>query len=145
MDGGKMISPDTEFNNVSTHVRYLNEKMIEAFKLFVSLFSAIVGGSIWLSAGEMPAETRNNYYWLSNVLVGLLTIVTVVMIAEYLRSWHQYRHAMSRLGGLDSNGEPKIPPPRTVRASVVEACMMITALILAVLFWYYNPFTLLKK
>lgn len=44
-----MVSDEKQYESVSTQVRYLNDKILESFNLYLKLFSGIVGGSIWLS------------------------------------------------------------------------------------------------
>jgi len=138
-----MITPDKEYEFVSSQVRYHNEKIIEAFNLFIKLFSAVIGGSIWLRLQPgFDAAQGATYARMSNVLVTFLAAIACLMVAENLKSWHGYRWAQARLGGLDDKGEFRIPPPRTVRASVSEGAMMLTMVAAALLYWLFNPFNL---
>jgi hypothetical protein len=138
-----VITPDKEYEFVSSQVRYHNEKIIEAFNLFIKLFSAIVGGSIWLRLQPgFDAAQALAFARMSSLLVVFLTAIAGLMVAENLKSWHGYRWAQARLGGVDEKGHFRIPPPRTFRASVCEGAMMLTMVAAAILYWLFNPFTL---
>jgi hypothetical protein len=44
-DTYNFVGAEKQFDFVSGHVRYLNDKMLEAYYSFVRLFVAIAGGS----------------------------------------------------------------------------------------------------
>jgi hypothetical protein len=73
--------------------------------MFVQLFSAIVGGAIWLSSQPtVTSEASKIYINLSNVLVSLVTLIASVMVFEDYRIWWGYRIAQSKL-------VPHVPKP----------------------------------
>jgi hypothetical protein len=138
-----MVTDDKQYEFVSKQVRYHNEKIIGAFKLFIQLFSAIIGGTIWLSLQPHITATRAlSYAHISDILVTVLALFSSLWVFENLRAWHGYRGAQHRLGGLDAHGKPKIPAPRLLRASVSEAAMILIIAAATFLFWRFNPFTL---
>jgi hypothetical protein len=68
------------------------DRSLNAFKLFLQLFSAIAGGSVWLSMQpSVGANARLAYATLSNILVWLVIAVTALMVFQALRSWWGYR------------------------------------------------------
>jgi hypothetical protein len=128
-----MVSEEKQYEFVSEQVRYFNEKIIESFNFFIKVFSAVAGGSIWLSMQKDYAGKFSSYLTLSNSIVVLITVIAVIRVIENLRAWHGYRNAQCRL-------DFRIPTPRPFRASVLEALMVVGMITAAVLFWVYNPF-----
>jgi hypothetical protein len=135
-----MVSVDKEYEFVSEQIRFHVDKVYESFKLFIQLFSAIVGGSIWLSAQGSPKVTT--YIYLSDFLVFLIAAPSIIMIVEHWRAWRGYRHAQNRLGGKDENGKELIPLPSPILSwsSATEFAMIGTMIIGTCLFWVWNPF-----
>jgi hypothetical protein len=143
MESIDKVSIDKEYEFVSSQVQEYNRRIADAFKLFVQLFSLIVGGSVWLSIQNQNTLSKSGgYARLSDILVVLVAVYCAFSIWENLRAWRGYRFAQSRLGGLDEKGNPRIPPPQTFKAASEEAGMMITILIAAVLFCFFNPFAI---
>jgi hypothetical protein len=130
-----VVSDEKQYEFVSEQVRYHNEKIIESFNFFIQLFSAVVGGCIWLSIQKDQNAKFPSYQTLSNAIVVIVAIVAVIRIAENLRAWHGYRSAQCRL-------EPSIPKPRPLRASAVEMIMILGIVVAAGLFYIFNPFAL---
>ena len=139
----EFVSAEKQFDSVSAHIRYLNDKMLEAYHSFVRLFIAIVGGSFWFSF--QPRLTPINSVSYARLSVGLLCFISLmatIMILENLRGWHSYRERQSHLAGLDERGQRRIPLPRLVHGSRVEICMVLSIWIATWAFWYWNPFRL---
>jgi len=138
----RLINVEKEYEYVSKQVMEHNTRIMDAFKLYIQVISAIIGGSIYLSLQAHDKAKNEQYATLSDLLVVLATSLAIVMIAENLRGWHGYRKAQSRLGGTDPNGRPYIPAPRLFRASVLESALMAGMALTAALFWRFNPFSL---
>jgi hypothetical protein len=49
------VSPDVEYKELRTHLRFLNDKINEAFSLFIKLATAIIGGEFFLHASQCPS------------------------------------------------------------------------------------------
>ena len=137
------LSTDTEYEYVTSEISAHIERSIDAFKLFAKLFSAIVGGSVWLNINKSAASssTTQTYAHLSDALVVLLTVMMAVMIYEGLHGWYGYREAQSRIAVRLASGALKVPMPKH-RAAVLEITMIIVMVAACVLFWIFNPFTL---
>jgi hypothetical protein len=139
---GRQVSVEKEFDNVAKQLSECNARIMDSFKLYIQVVSAIIGGSIYLSLQQHDKLKNAQYAALSDCLVALVTLVAIVMIYENLREWHGYRKAQSRLSGVDDNGAPYIPGPRGFQASRVESALMLAMVATALLFWWFNPFLL---
>jgi hypothetical protein len=138
-----MVSIDKEYEFVSSQVQEYNRRVADAFKLFVQLFSLIVGGSVWLSISiqSQPAAVKSaSYARLSNILAVLVAVYCAFSVVENLRAWRGYRLAQCRLGGLDEKGNFRIPPPKVFKAASEEVAMIVTMSAATILFCYFNPF-----
>lgn len=130
------VSPDKDFEVVSGRVEYFHRKISESFDFWIRTFSAIVGGSIFLAIDpHFPRNRVGNYVILSNSIVALMGVVTMVLIAENLRAWRGYRWAQRRL-------KPTVPPPRPIIQCGAELAMFGCVGVSPGLFCYFNPFQL---
>jgi hypothetical protein len=121
-EGKTMVSEDKEFEYVTSQIVKHVQRSVDAFKLFTQLFSAIVGGSIWLSTQRnvSPAAAKT-YSHLSGWLVVLVTVIASVMIIDNYRVWYGFRLAQSRL-------VPTVPPPKlksTMTAALMVLCIEV--------------------
>ncbi len=106
-----MISEEKQYEYIGSVITDRLDRARDAFKLFLQLFSAIAGGSIWLSMQKILDSTRDTYILVSDALVVLVFVVTGTMVYEALRGWWGYRDALSRFDGdnirsLDPSGGP---------------------------------------
>jgi hypothetical protein len=131
-----MISEEAHYKYVGSVIKHRLDQIRDAFRLFLQLFSAIVGGSIWLSIQVAEKPSRHTYARVSDLLVALLTLVTAVMVSEALRGWWGYRKTLSRF----DTGQHRIPMPRK-RSLVTEIVMVACMVGAAVVFVWFNPFT----
>jgi hypothetical protein len=132
-----MIEDVERFKNVTSKIEYHNEKIIEAFNLYVRLFSAIVGGAVWLSTQADPASKHGLYGWLANILVGMLTTTTTVTVIANWLAWYEFRKAEAGLVG-----ENRVRPPSMPRSCLNEIVMVLVILTASGLFCLYNPLRL---
>jgi hypothetical protein len=130
-----MLSDDAQYRWLTSQIADRVNKCTDALKLFVQMFSAIVGGSIYLaSAQTLTPAMPLTYRWLSSVATLLLTGVCVAIIIDARRSWCGYRRSLTTLF-------PEIPAPKVIRSSFVPAVMVLGMLIAAALFCcWFNPF-----
>ena len=75
--------------------------------------------------------------YVSDALVLLVLVVTVIMIYQALRGWWGYRKALSK---FDCGNYP-VPPPR-IWAFLAEAFMLVAMVLVAVIFVRFNPFAI---
>lgn len=136
-----MISDDKQYEFLTSQVQVLNERSVEAFKMFLQTFAAIVGGSIWLSLQPAISHSaRSRFTTLSNAAVILLSVVIVVAVVDNVRAWRGYRFAMSRLGGKDESGVDRIKPPGTLSTAITEGMMLAGIVAVCTIFCAANPF-----
>ena len=130
-----MISDEKQYEYIGSVIIDRIDRVRDAFKLYLQLFAAIVGGSIWLSTQNISPVARRTYAFVSNALVGLLIVVTVIMVYAALRSWWRSRETMSNFDG----GQYPIPGPE-FQAIVAEIAMLLCMIASAAIFFCFNPF-----
>ncbi len=135
------LSADTHCEMITQHIRDCNKRISDSFKLFVQLFSAIVGASVWLSLQTTTAP-KGTFAWLADGISFLALVVCAVTIIDNLRAWHNYRAALSKVAGKDKSGKLIVPPPKLRTAATVETAMLVVMLISWVLFTCFNPLKL---
>lgn len=141
---GGMISTDKQYEFLTSQTTAHSERSLDAFKLFIQIFSAIVGGSIWLSVqGRWTLDQRHSFSTLSNILVCLIAFVTIAMISDNLRAWHGYRVAISKLSE-NEQGISAIPAPRMLTSPITEFSILSGLLIASAIFIYFNPFSIVE-
>jgi hypothetical protein len=133
-----MITDEQLYKSLSDMIAERNRNALDAFKLFISLYSAIVGGTIWLST-QTPTCVPPSYEWLSSAAAGLLTVVTIVLVYEAKRGWWGYRKAQSELVGKTANGKYRIPPPKLFPTVLTEGVMVICMAVAGIAFILFNP------
>ena len=135
-----MISPDKQFEFVTTQISAQIDRIYDAFKRFIQLFSAIVAGTVWLATEvKISGATRASYATITDVLVGLVALVTTVLILGNLHSWWGYRRAQMRLTQDDINLDYRVPPPKLYPSCTVETAMLVCVAAAYFLFWWDNP------
>ncbi len=98
MEPDMAINDEKRYEFITEQIRYVNEKIIEAFTLFVKLTSAIVAGIVWLLIQNLKHETRILIGPVIPWLFLLLGVTCILLIIINLRSWWGYRKAESTLG-----------------------------------------------
>ena len=124
---------DKVYQELKTHLRYLNEKMIEAFSLFVKLATAIIGGTFWLHM-KLPAGDPQRYLMArgTSMLLLLTSVGLTLVVINNLRAWHSYRHALS-------TQFPDIPSRTKWWSWVSEVILCVIMLAVALGFFGFNP------
>jgi hypothetical protein len=114
------------FENVTTMIRYHNDKMIEAFNRFISMLVTIIGGAYALLSFEhLDIATK----------IQAVSLATLALIWSNYKSWYRFREAETKLLG------DAISAPTFLRSMSEQLAM--TAIIVAVLVAYHvlNPFS----
>jgi hypothetical protein len=137
-----MIPDEKQYEFLTSQIAARDQKAVDTyFKLFLQFFSAIVGGSIWLSLQKgIKSEDRLIYVTLSDVLVAILAVVSVALVVENFRAWWGYRRALSRLVGKTDAGENIVPLPKVFPAAIMETIVGCAMLIACASFLWFNPF-----
>ncbi|MGJ0535326.1 hypothetical protein [Methylocystis sp.] len=132
-----MISDEKQYEFVGSMLKDRLDRGRDALRLFLQLFSAIVGGSIWLSIQDLTPAGRMAYERASNALIVLLIVVTGAMIWRATAGWWGYRQKLSE---FEFENHPA-PPPKCV-AILAEALMLICMVAAGGFFIYFNPFNI---
>lgn len=130
-----MISDEKQYEFIGSMLKDRLDRGRDALRLFLQLFSAIVGGSIWLSIQDITPAARVAYERASNALIVLLIVVTGAMIWRATAGWWGYRQKLSE---FQFENHPA-PPPKYV-AILAEALMLICMVVAGGFFIYFNPF-----
>jgi len=133
-----MVDDQKIYDSLCTLINERTKNTFDAFKQFINLYSAIVGGTIWLSLQTTAAVPRS-YGLLSGGAVALLAILTTVLVVEAKRGWWGYRKAQSELAGIGADGKPRIRPPTLFPTLLTEGAMIACILVTSSLFIAFNP------
>ena len=127
------IPEEKQYVHLTSHLRYLNEKIMESFTLFIKLASAIIGGVFFLHWKlDWQDLKRNSFGHASDLLFILVSISMVLLILNNLRSWHEYRRTLSEQ-------YPDIPLKRSLFTSASEALMCLIIAATCIGFLVFNP------
>lgn len=121
------------FTNITTMVRYHNDKMVEAFNRFVTFTIGIVGGTFWLlSKKELHISVKTSV--MSNVplLFWFLGVSTLAIIFSNWFSWFGFRKIQSEL----ISGVPK---PTYFKSSKEQLIMTLIILTVCSFFTWFSP------
>jgi hypothetical protein len=132
-----MVSDEKQYEFVTSQIAAQIERIVAGFKLFIQLFSAVVGGTVWLKL-QIKEPIPAGYIWLSDALVSLITVTTFLMVLMNLLSWFGYRRAQCDLVGKNKVGSYIVPLPKW-KSSLTELAMMFTMVAAMILFWCFNP------
>jgi len=127
------IPPDKQYENLTTHLRYLNDQMLGAFNHFITLASAIIGGSLYVHVTLAADDSRReNLGHLATALLSLVGIGCIVLILTNLFAWLRYRETLSAVF-------PEIPASWSWTAWFAEALMCVLIVLTCVGFGFLNP------
>ena len=127
------VSPDVEYKELRTHLRFLNDKINEAFSLFIKLATAIIAGEFFLHWKLTTDDPQRHL--LGRGLNGLLIVVGVAMsliILNTLITWCGYRKTLSERFA-------EIPFSFGFRTYIAELLMIIIIIVTIIAFTIYNP------
>lgn len=113
------VTLEERYRFVTSQLSYFNEKIIEAFNLFIKLLTAIAGGVIWL---RLQTDWGTVWIQIRGIVVALIVLVglsSVLLIIFNLSSWWGFRKAESFLL------KGKIPPPVFPKSARQELLMML--------------------
>jgi hypothetical protein len=108
---GDRLSAEKHCELLSANVRERSASIYEGFKLFVQLFSALVGGAVIIRL-QYPKDLPSSFATLSNGLAVLITGASALLVLNAFFSWWGQRKRLSEVAGKDEIGNAIIPPPR---------------------------------
>jgi hypothetical protein len=129
------VNIDRQFEFVSGEVSKLAEGTEDGVKLFVPMYAAIWGGSVWLRL-QIKTAIPLSYTLVSDVLVALLTGLCIFMTLYNLIAWWGYREELCK---MTSNTDHPVPPPH-LKSAFIEFGLCTAMLIGCAVFWCNNPF-----
>jgi hypothetical protein len=129
-DAVSKLSTDKHCEILDLNLRDKIATIYSSFRLFVQLYAAIIGGSVWLqSSGKVPA----GFATVATLLAGLVSVTCSVMILDAQRSWYGFRKHLSEVS-------TSIPPPKSlIRSSGVVGLMVFVMTLALVVFYFCNP------
>lgn len=126
-----MITQEQQYQFITSRISALADATYDGFKLFVTMFSAILGGTFWLRL-QLKGSPPSSYVWLSDALIFLVAVVCIAIVWDNFCAWRGYR--MKLLEYVDA------PAPRTFWRSRIEFFLCLMMAVAAVLFAVFNPF-----
>lgn len=133
------IPVDKQYEYLTHHLEYLNEKILGSFSLFIKLATAIIGGIFFLYWRiSEKVQYWHKFIVISNILIWLVGISIISLIVVNLLAWKEYRETLSK-------EYPKIKSTHKLRWWLGEAVMILLILMTCILFSYYNPLNVDKN
>ena len=136
-DDGK-ISGDKLYEVLADLIAERKQSCTDAFKLFVKLFTGIVGGATFIATQD-HADRVPKYAPISEVLVWVLALVCLGLLYEAKRGWWGYRKAQSRILNDNAPKSYHIPSPRGWQTPLTEIVMGFGIIVAAVLYRCFDP------
>ena len=127
------IPREKQYEHLTNHLRYINEKIYQSFTLFIKLAGTVVGGVFFLH-WKLPLEDskRCSLSIATDLLFILISTSMIVLILNNLRSWYGYRKRLSEQ-------YPAIPNKKNVSRWITEAVMCIVIVMTCIVFVKFNP------
>ena len=122
------LSVDTHCEMLMAQIRDRTAGITEGFKLFVQMFSTVVGGSVVLHL-QYP-NIAPSFALLADALTGLILVMGIVIIWENIRSWRDLRKRLSEIAGNDHSGKRVVPDPILWKA-MISPWIMIAVMAIA--------------
>jgi hypothetical protein len=127
-----MLSPDKHCEMLSANARDRAKAMEDWFKLFVQIFSVIVGGAVLLRL-QYKQDIPVTFVPLSNALVLLVAFASAAMVIDSHRAWRGHRKRLSDIAGPDIIPQPRVP-------SWIGFLLMLAVILVALFgFCLFNP------
>jgi hypothetical protein len=123
---------------LSNTIRDKSTAMCDGFKLFIQMFSGVVGGSALLRL-QYADKVPSAFVWLSDALAILVVVTATIFLLDHYRSWRGYRLALSEVAGKDHRGKRIIPPPSFVKSGWAFSTMILVMALALTGFIFFNP------
>ena len=125
-----MIDDNKQFDWLAAQSRYHNEKIIEAFSLFIKLASGIVGGLVWIIIQKIDDATRRSLIHLVPYVFVLVGVSTALVIVINFMAWWVYFKPISKLAD-------KVPERPKWTSCAVPVVMVAVIVISSWLIWAF--------
>jgi hypothetical protein len=134
-----MLTPEKHCDILAANIRERGAAIIGWYRLFVQLASAIIGGAIVLRVQHPDGIILRPFINLSNGLLSLVSIVSIIMLADGFRAWLGHRVKYSEVAGTDQAGKLIVPRPVIWMSAITPMLMVIVMVATPILFWLFNP------
>jgi hypothetical protein len=131
-----LVGDEKQYEFVTSRMKDIATAPLDSLKLFVPMYSAIWGGSIWLRLQIKEQPVPEMYKDVSGALMALLTGVCILIVVYNICAWWGYRKMLVRLVGESASAA--IPPRWT--AAIIELIICVGMLAAGWLFCKFNPF-----
>lgn len=134
-----MISDDKLYGVLADLIADRKKSCTDAFTLFIKLYSAVVGGAVALAiATQTPRPST--FAIVSDILIGIIGVVAIILLWEAKRGWWKLREAQSRIVKENApNKSYHVPPPVKWPTLLGEIAMGVCILAAVILYWWFNP------
>ena len=127
------VSADKQYENITTQLRYLNDKIHDAFRHFFTLASAIIGGSLYVHITLASDDPRRSGLGSSaSALLSVVGVAIIVLIATNFFSKRGYRKMLT-------HEYPAIPLSSSKTEYFLEFSMCVLIICTWIGFWCWNP------
>lgn len=127
------IPDEKQYEYLTGHLQYLNEKIIQSFTLFIKLATTTVGGVFFLDWKLVPDDAkRPSVSSAVDLLFILISFSMIFLILDNLRSWLEFRKTLSEQ-------YPDIPIRKSVLHFASEGVMCVVIVITCIGFLKLNP------
>ena len=133
------IDKNKRYEFVTSSCRYHNEKIIQAFQLFLKLTTAVVAGIFYLSVNSPVGCKQKAIVIAANFTEGAICTVAVLLIIANLLAWWGFRNAESEIVGKDESGNYTVPKPKFPKSCLSEIVMVFVVLTTFFMFSKFNP------
>jgi hypothetical protein len=117
-----MVSDDEIFKFFAMRVNQTANDTDAGLKLFLPIFSAVLGGSIWLNNQLSGAPVPFAYVIVSDALIALLTVISCYMVWDNLDAWWIY---LQHLTDITRNSTFPVPLPPTKLSGWFDYALII--------------------
>jgi hypothetical protein len=136
------LSNEKHCEMLAANARVAGDAMRDGFKLFVQLFSAIVGGAIALRlTSSVDPKLLAAVAPLAEGLVVFVGVVSAGLILDSFRSLRRQRRRLTEVGGKKPNGEDVVKP-LDFQSWITITIMEIVIVVSILAFWQWNPLRL---
>jgi hypothetical protein len=132
------LSVDKHCELLSATLRDRSVSLRSNFRLFVQLFSALVGGSAALQLQYGPKITLN-FALFADALAILITVACIVLVSDANRSYRRYRDKLTTIAGKNEKGDDIVPPPDLYETRKTFNTMRIVMVLTVIGFVLFNP------
>lgn len=122
------------YENVTTMIRYHNDKMVEAFVRFIKFSIGVIAGSIGLiSLGDVGQELEKFILFAVPVIFWFTGVSFIAIILSNWKSWFGFRKAEAEILNMHSL-KPELP--RSISEQIIMSLIVSSACV-CVTYVYY--------